>query len=60
MMIDDGCFLFSPRFSLHIASHLGHPSGRSARAAVIVEQAGRSEDQRPLNAKQDSHTTETI
>ena len=60
MMIDDCCFLFSPRFSLRIASHLGRRSGRSAPAAVIVEQAGGSEDQRPLNAKQDSHTTETL
>jgi len=60
MMIDAFCFLFSPRFSLHIASHLDDLSGRCTRAAVIVENAGRSEDQRPLNARKDSLTTETL
>jgi len=35
----DICFLFSPRFSLRIASNLGRLSVRCARAAVMVENA---------------------
>ena len=60
MMIDFFCLLFSPRFTLRIASHLGRPSGRCARAAVIIDKASRSEDQSPLNARPDSITTETL
>jgi hypothetical protein len=60
MMIDDSCFLFSRRFSLHIASRRARFSGRCARAALIVEKASRSENQRPFNARQQSSTTETL
>ena len=60
MTINDSCFLFSRRFSPRIASRRARPSGRCARAAVTVEKAGRSENQRPLNARQDSITTETL
>jgi len=60
MTIDSSCFLFSPRFSLRIASYLVGLSGRCARAAVIVENAGRLSDQRPFSGRHDSNATETL
>lgn len=60
MMTDNFCFLFSPRFSLRIASYLGGLSGRCARAAAIVENAGRLSDQRPFSRRHNSSTTETL
>jgi hypothetical protein len=60
MTIDSFCFLFSPRFSLSVASYLGGLSGRCARAAVIVGNAGKLSDQRPFSGRHDSTTTETL
>lgn len=60
MMIDSFCFLFSPRFSLGIASYLVGLFGCCARAAVIVENAGRLSDQRPFSGRHDSNTTESL
>jgi hypothetical protein len=60
MMIDSFCFPFSPRFSPRIASYLGGFSRRCARAAVIVENAGRLSDQRPFSGRHDSSATEIL
>jgi hypothetical protein len=60
MMIDSFCFLFSPRFSLRIVSYLERLSGHCARAAVMVENAGRLSDQGPFSGRHDSSTTESL
>jgi hypothetical protein len=60
MTIDSVRFPFSPRFSLRIASYPWGLSGRCARAAVIIQNAGMLSDQRAFSGRQDSSTTENL
>jgi hypothetical protein len=59
MMIDSICFLFSPRFSLRTASHLGRLFVRCGRAIVMVENAAGSRSD-SYSRTYDLSTTETL